>query len=117
MATGNTFGYSVLVLDRGQVHARILPHRRVGAGAGLDADDPVLGQHALQGTLNVLGVLGRHHVVRDDQDAAAQLEQPRGKGLDQRGLSGADRTADADAGRLLQSHHLQFMNMRTCDRT
>ena len=63
------------VLDRGEVHARILAHRRVRAGAGLDAEDALLEQDALERALDVLGVLGRHHVVGDDQHLDAQLEQ------------------------------------------
>ena len=36
------------VLDGGEVHARVFAHGRVRAGAGLDAEDPLLDQEPLR---------------------------------------------------------------------
>ncbi len=107
------------VLDRREVHAGILAHRRVRTGAGLDAEDAFLEQDALQRALDVLGVLGRHHVVGDDEDLDAHLEQRRRDGLDDRRLARADGAADPDSRYLLHValspvEPLQFMNRRTC---
>ena len=65
------------VLHGGEVHARVLAHGGVRAGAGLDAQDAVLDEHALERPLDVLGVLGRDHVVGHDQHLGAEVDEPR----------------------------------------
>ncbi len=92
-------GESLLhLLDRGQVHAGVLADGRVRAGAGLDADDAVFAEHTREGALHVLGVLGGHDVVGDDQDLQAHSDQLGRHGLDECRLPGAYWAADADAG-------------------
>ena len=67
------------------------------AASGFDANDAFLDQDTAQGTLDMLGILGRNHVVGDDQNAETEFDQDRRDPLDNRGFSGADRAADADA--------------------
>ena len=75
------------VLDRREVHAWILAHRSMRAGTCLHSEDAFLEQNALEGTLDVLGVLGRHHVVGDDEHLDAEVEQPRRNGFHDCGLA------------------------------
>src|SRR5450830_112597 len=115
------------VFDRSQIHRRVFTHRRMRAGAGLDADDFLFDQNALEGALDVFGILGGDHIVGDDQHLDAQIDQDGRDGFDDGGLAGADRASDANAG---DSFHAgdwgwmglegggaqgqaQFMNMRT----
>ena len=46
-----------------------------------------LEQNTLEGTLNVLGVFGRHHVIGDDKHLNAEVEKTRCYGLHDRGLA------------------------------
>ena len=74
------------------------------AGTRLHPEDAFLEQNALEGALDVLGVLGRHHVVGDDQHLDAEIEQPRRNGFHDRGLARADRAAYADTRDFLLRH-------------
>src|SRR5207248_329333 len=66
------------VLDRGEIHARILAYGGMWTSAGLHAENAFRDENALQRALNVLRVLGRHDVVGDDQHLDAHVEQWRG---------------------------------------
>ena len=82
------------VVDRGEVHRGVLADRGVRAAAGLDADD-ALGRQRL-GADQELGVLAGVDVVGDHGELIA-LAQRLAQGVEQGGLAGADRAADADA--------------------
>ena len=64
--------------DRGEVHRRVVAHRRVRAGAGLHADDALGREHAGERRPDVLGVLLREDVVGDHQRAGAPRPEQRG---------------------------------------
>ena len=70
------------------------------AGAGLDRDDPLGGQHA--GRAQEPGVLVGVDVVGDDRRSRSSAPSSRQSSGDQRGLAGADRAADAAAGGLVR---------------
>src|SRR5581483_7734270 len=95
-------------LDKEQLHVRVAPYQvvdgflivrgvltdgRMRTAAGLHAEDAVLRQHAALG--EKLRVLFGKDVVRHDGEAIA-VAQPHAERLDQRGLAGPHRPADAD---------------------
>ncbi len=66
------------------------------AGAGLDGGDARRVDQA--GTAQPLGIFLGDEIVGDDGEVDAAAGQDRDQAFDQRGLAGADRAADADAG-------------------
>lgn len=79
------------LFDGGNVHRGVFAHGRMGAGAGLHADDALLDQHAPEHLAHVFGVFGGHNIIGDDQHFVAHLQQARGDGLDQGRFSGNRR--------------------------
>ena len=81
------------LVERVEVHRRVLANRGVRTAAGLHADDPVGGQRlAAHQELHVFpreDVVGHHAELIAVAHALAQR-------VDQRGLARADRTADAE---------------------
>ena len=67
------------------------------AGAGLDADHAARLDQAA--ALQPLGVLAGDEIVGHHRDVDVAGAKPRQQRLDQRGLAGPDRSADADARR------------------
>ena len=57
------------------------------AGAGLDAEDLVFVEDALEGTLDLLGIFGGDDIVGDDQGLVATVDQDRGDHFDDRGFT------------------------------
>ena len=62
-------------------------HCSMRAGTCLDSDNACLEQNTREGTLNVLGVYGRHHVIGDDEHLDAEVEETRCNGFHDRGLA------------------------------
>ena len=87
------------VVDGGEVDRGVLADRGVRAAAGLDADDALEGQGL--GAHQELGVLAGVDVVGDRGDRPA-VAHALAELVHQRGLAGADRTADADAERAVR---------------
>src|SRR5262249_31077688 len=85
--------------ERRQVHRRVLADGRVRAGAGFDADDAIGVEDARERPPDVLGVLGGHDVVGDDDRLDSTAEQAWNELLDQGGLAGADWATDTDTER------------------
>ena len=83
--------------NRFEVDGRVLANRRVRAAAGLDADDALGRQRPAP--REELGVFLRIDVVGDHGHVHAR-SQPQAERLGQRGLPGADGTADPDLERL-----------------
>jgi len=86
-------------LQRVEVHSRVFAYGGVRTGASLDTHDALRIEDASQGPPDVLGVLSRDDVVRDDNGLDAMLKQPRDELLDERRLPRADRPADPDPKR------------------
>ena len=88
-------GKSALELVAGRdIQRRIFADDGVRAGAGFDAGDPRRIDEA--GAAQPLGVLLGDEIVGDDGEVDAAADQDRDQPLDQGGLAGADRSADAD---------------------
>ena len=80
--------------DRGEIDRGILADRGVRTAAGLDAGDALGRERA--GAHQIFGVPFGVDVVGDGGDLVA-VAQVLAQRVHQRGLAGADRTADADA--------------------
>ena len=59
--------------------------------------DPFFEQDALERALDVLGIFRGDHIIGDNQDFDAHLDEDGGHGFDDCGLARADRATDADA--------------------
>src|SRR5262249_5670797 len=75
---------------------------RMRAAAGLDAEDALGRQRAR--ARKELGILFRIDVVGDDGDVVL-VAHMLAQAIDERGLAGADRAADADAKRTMGRFH------------
>src|SRR5262249_5764325 len=82
------------VRDGGEVDRGVLADRGVRAAAGLDPDDALRMERPRAG--QELRVLLGIDVVGDDRDVVA-VAHMLAEAVDERGLAGADRAADADA--------------------
>src|SRR5262249_734319 len=98
------------LFERVEVHRRILADRRMRTSARLDADDAIVGQCLAAD--QKLHVLAREDVVRDDAESVA-LAHCLAERIDERRLSGTDRTADADAKGTL-AHDRNNLEWRYC---
>src|SRR5262249_26047285 len=98
------------LFERVKVHRRILADRRMRTSARLDADDAIVGQRLTAD--QKLHVLTREDVVGDDAEPVA-LAHGLAERIDERRLSGADRSADADAKGVL-AHDRNNLEWRYC---
>ena len=84
------------LVERVEVHRRVLANRRVRTAAGLHADDAVGGQRLA--AHEKLHVLAREDVVGDDAELVV-VAHALAQRVDERRLARADRSADAEAHR------------------
>src|SRR6185503_14091696 len=82
------------LLERVEVHRRVLADGGVRAAAGLHADDAVGGQRLAAD--EKLHVLAREDVVGEDPEAIAVAHR-LAQGIDERRLAGSNRPADPDS--------------------
>ncbi len=87
-------------LDGGYIHRRVLAHGRVGARAGLYANDTVFHKHTFEHAPYMLGILGGDDVVGDNQYFEALFYKSGSDGFDKGGLAGSYRPAYSLCGRL-----------------
>ena len=81
------------LVERVEVHRRVLTDRGVRTAAGLHADDAI-GRQRLAAHQE-LHVLAREDVVGDHAELVV-VAHALAQRIDQRGLPGSDRTADAE---------------------
>src|SRR4029079_10751810 len=94
------------LFDCGKIHTRVLAHCRVRAGAGLNPEDPLLNQNALERSLHLLCILRGHDIVGYDEYLYAEIEQSRRDGLHDCRLSRTYRPAHPNTHDFLFRHRI-----------